>query len=459
MVSCQLKVNLACILLTFWSYTDFIESKRIHVNLLEYDQSYSETKCREGLIDGKDVAVFRTVADLRGASIHWGRYIMYEIQTTDGRNYIFEASLIDCNNISTSEVCYCELNDSSIFYVTCRFRAQIALSNANIRAKISSINGGHKNSANRTFPDIFDPDLIVILGNEQTVQKDLCNITLYTPSYGIKLYCENSPSLCGFSVWSNGQRIAKEDGALVSSIRFKRLTIEYSVCDKTRHIQCDVNYVASKQSTMKFNQDVDTMIGFINKAIEINALSPTNRKAMGCRHHCLRIAPPRQKNNIGMVDRNHQILSEKKDIENLEISRCLNASSEEIINQDPTIDGSVYSIDCSSQLCDLSYIGESKEKMNKVKKRWEGKIRRNKDQSLVTEHFNSNKDCKPIYTLLGCNSLKKSRIQMKLKIIEELKTRLSGLNCNKPTLEGIRQSTPTRPVNQPKITDYLKPTN
>nr|KAI8745984.1 hypothetical protein BgiMline_019700 [Biomphalaria glabrata] len=79
-----------------------------------------------------------------------------------------------------------------------------------------------------------------------------------------------------------------------------------------------------------------------------------------------------QKNNIGMVDRNPQILSEKKDIENLENSRSLNASSEEIINQGPTIVGCVYSIDCSSKQCKLSYIGESKEKMNKVEKRWDG---------------------------------------------------------------------------------------
>ncbi|KAK6964249.1 hypothetical protein BgiMline_031465, partial [Biomphalaria glabrata] len=59
----------------------------ISIHLYEYNQKNSKTQCPNGLIHLIDQAVFKTKVNLTGATIDWGKYIMFEINTSDNTRY------------------------------------------------------------------------------------------------------------------------------------------------------------------------------------------------------------------------------------------------------------------------------------------------------------------------------------------------------------------------------------
>ncbi|XP_055867189.1 uncharacterized protein LOC129922939 [Biomphalaria glabrata] len=155
-----------------------------------------------------------------------------------------------CSNESSTEGCYCEHKVNDTYYVTCRFEAQKALSEAKIRGKLSNVNGIHKHSDPQRFPIIYDLESMTVYANEQKIIKDKCEITLNSKVRQIHVVCDHAPPPCKLSVSSDGKLLATgENSVHVTEITSDSFTVECNVCNTYIPIFCKANYVFMEKST------------------------------------------------------------------------------------------------------------------------------------------------------------------------------------------------------------------
>ncbi|XP_059143231.1 uncharacterized protein LOC131930663 [Physella acuta] len=200
------------------------------------------THCEEGLIVGKDFAIFKAEVDLGNSSQVAGKTVKVEA-TIDGGSTFQHLCLVNleerCSMYAKGH-CFCQREEESkVYHIIINISATHRYSNSLIRGHLKHAQGsGYDVNTVRRFPRMYNITNVTFLVN----RTHLLGETTLIYDNNIRFCCPDSPRPCTAILVSGQQTISSNEGCVsadVSSLNvLENVSFIYDFCkgEKVRKI-------------------------------------------------------------------------------------------------------------------------------------------------------------------------------------------------------------------------------
>ncbi|XP_059168137.1 uncharacterized protein LOC131950109 [Physella acuta] len=215
--------------LQFWGYC-------VNINLDEYDQQYSNTKCKNSLIVNQDYFLMSGSVDFSDAGSAWDETVNVQTRKypTNDFKQICPISTSATENNVKPDSCYCNNCSGDIKHFTINRTAEFQYSKAEIKVLIQSSNGEDNEYSMKKLPEMIslDQTTSTLIADDKILTHEDCGSNSTLIASKIRLCCHSGNEPCTSVIYKNGVKSNDSSCADVelTSSEIANLTFELEIC-------------------------------------------------------------------------------------------------------------------------------------------------------------------------------------------------------------------------------------